>query len=886
MLLVFSRLAIRPQLRRSPLLLQTSANRRITALRMLPREDDAVYDSEPERERAREERRRERRAKRAEERAKQKPEVIDIPSDDDIHASVPGNNAGPSIVITAGTPSSSSIPRPLPKPFQRLSVDTQDAQQSLAPIATLAGQQSSSALPSAAPSDEEQEDEPAESQCRLPIAHLAYTGAPSRTTSRSIPSRQPSAQSSTSARPPTSAQPSSSTTAPKPKAKGAKKPPTHRFAADFTDEDLAKFTTCICCKTAWTVRKSGTQKMLHVQTCAKKHGFADDLVRKLVRQQIDAAPEGSGSGGAKGKGKGKAKEMPPPEPETLLENLVNENAPKKKGRRAKDAEQVETVKKAADTHDAIKDRARTLFGLGEPQPPTQAPPAATQAFQPSRLAPVRRMHGLLDYEGEPEDAAPPATQAFQPSKLGARKVTLLDYDANDAPPPTQSVQPSKLGARKGGLLDYDAADAELPPTQEYAAPASSAEAFTTAGMSNLSGPSTSPERSILSDSANRPATPRTTARNDSPASAHAVPPSVAGPRNSPGSPQRSSPCSPQRSRRSSPRLRRTGSSGSSSNALRVDEVIEIDDDDDNDDHLPKPIAFDEPIALSDPWDSDEGILVVDMSTRDPTPITSPEYSPLASPRLGSHATTGDKQPLGTYHDSMDIDDRPMDIDDRPMAMDDPWDDHEAYLHVEPAASYTTPVHTPPSSPESLPEMSPVRLGNFSALRPGKFSPRKRSPSTSSTSSIPLAISTRSAKKTPSTPKRKATSPPGDTASPSKRASPSKPSSSRASPTKPSTPPPKKPSKPRTKAPKPPKEPEPTFDDAWAARIRGLITADRALHFRILRYEPISFDVFTHLTAHEPGASSGKFKFHLRALLDKLAINFYGAEGITWKPTKK
>ncbi|KAL1730963.1 hypothetical protein EV714DRAFT_209782 [Schizophyllum commune] len=880
MLLVFSRLATRSQFRRPLLIPQRNANRTIYALKMMSKEDDAVYDSEPERERAREERRRERRAKRAEERAKQKPEVIDIPSDDDMDTSLPGNNAGPSIVINAGTPSSSSIQRPLPKPIQRSSADTHDAQQSLAPIATLAGQQSSSALPSVAPSDEEQEDELAESQYRLPIAHLAYTGAPSRTTSRSIPSRQPSAQSSTSARPPTSAQPSSSTTAPKPKAKAPKKTPTHRFAADFTDPELAKFTTCICCKTAWTVRKSGTQKMVHVQTCAKKHGFADDLVRKLVRQQIDAAPEGCGSGGAKGKGKGKAKEMPPPEPETLLENLVNENAPKKKGRRARDAEQVETVRKATDTRDAIKDRARTLFGLGEPQPPTQAPPAATQAFQPSRLAPLRRMHGLLDYEGGSEDAAPPATQAFQPSKLGARKATLLGYDADDAPPPTQAFQSSRFGARKATLLDYDADD-DLPPTQEYAALAASAEAsstavhnaFTTAGVSERSGPSTSPERSILSDSVNRPATPHTTVPNDSPAS---VPPAAHA-------------TTGHRSRESSPRLRRMGSSGSLAEAREEEDgVIEIDDDDD--DHLPAPIAFDEPVALSDPWDSDEGILVVDMSTRDPTPITSPEYSPAASPRLGYNAITGDKQPLDAYHDS--------------MVIDDPWDDADAYLHIEPAASYTTPVHTPPSSP-SLPGMSPVKWADSSPLRPGDFSSRKRSPSTSSTtSSIPLAISTRSPKKGPTTPKRKATSPPTKTVSPSKRASPSKPSSSRTpgpssrtpasssrpSPTKPSTSSPKKPTtttrKPRTKAPKPPKEPEPTFDDAWAGRIRGLITADRALHFRILRYEPISFDVFTQLTAHEPGASSGKFKFHLRALLDKLAINFYGAGGISWKPTKK
>ena len=141
MLLVFSRLATRSQLRRPLLIPQRNANRTIYALKMMSKEDDAVYDSEPERERAREERRRERRAKRAEERAKQKPEVIDIPSDDDMDTSLPGNNAGPSIVINAGelapgasalqlttsysgTPSFSSSQRPLPKPIQRSSADT------------------------------------------------------------------------------------------------------------------------------------------------------------------------------------------------------------------------------------------------------------------------------------------------------------------------------------------------------------------------------------------------------------------------------------------------------------------------------------------------------------------------------------------------------------------------------------------------------------------------------------------------------------------------------------------------------------------------------------------------------------------------------------------
>ncbi|KAL1747676.1 hypothetical protein HDZ31DRAFT_31390 [Schizophyllum fasciatum] len=905
MLLAFYRRATRSQLRRATT--ATIAYRAFNALEMSTIGDDAVYDSEPERQRAREERRRERRARRAEERAKQKPEIIDTPSDEEEDA------AGPSIVAHGGESCScdcinrSNNPlgtpfgrqRPLPRPIQRLTGDSKDVQQSLAPITSLPGQHSGSSLPSAAPTDEEAEDELGESQYRLPISRFAYTGAhPSRSKSdEKPPSRQHSANGAQPvASSSTTLGPATTTTAAKPKPKGAKKLPTHRFAADFTDADLARFTTCISCNVAWTMRKSGTQKMVHVQTCARKSGLSDELVRTLVRKQIDATPAGKDQD--KGKGKGKAKDSPPAEPETLLENLVNENAPRKKGRKVKDAEQVETVLRATETHDAIKDRARALFGLGLPPPESQAMDgvAATQVFQPSRL-PAVRARGLLDFDGEEEASAPPATQAFQPSRLGGVRRTLLDYDGADDEASTQTLALPRTR--------------ELPPISQGPPPALAAPSTPSSRPSTLpiaptrpvASAQPSPARSVLTNSVNQPTAPRTTLRRSSPASARQrVPTQEITPQQATAPPSAGA---------SPPRLKPTEFSG------RLKEsgsgVIEIDDDDTTVDvDIPTPIAFDDPTPLPDPWDSDEGVLIVDMPSRDPTPVTSPGSANYA--------------PLGTDGTGMDID-----APDEPsMAIDDdPWDDTEAYLdtnyypyidvglHTDTGADtkfdppYTNPVHTPPSSPSSssLPELSPVKLDGYlprksSALSPRRpsslSSPHSRSLSLSSSPSVPLATSRGSASpgkrpqpssRTPASPtkSRKTAQTGGSSPKRVRTPSPNKASGSvirtpaSSSPKKPATSSPKKPAttrKPRAKA---PKDPEPAFDDAWAARITGLITADRALHFRILRYEPISFDVFTQLTALEPGASSGKFKFHLRALLDKLAINFYGADSITWRP---
>ncbi|KAJ3932266.1 MAG: hypothetical protein NXY57DRAFT_130251 [Lentinula lateritia] len=70
-----------------------------------------------------------------------------------------------------------------------------------------------------------------------------------------------------------------------------------------------------------------------------------------------------------------------------------------------------------------------------------------------------------------------------------------------------------------------------------------------------------------------------------------------------------------------------------------------------------------------------------------------------------------------------------------------------------------------------------------------------------------------------------------------------------------------------------------IDAAWAEDIRNKIMKDTTLHLRILRLEPIHFDVFLSKIEGEDQQPSAKLKHHLREFLDKQAINFYGAEPV-------
>ncbi|KAJ7765017.1 hypothetical protein DFH07DRAFT_955848 [Mycena maculata] len=227
---------------------------------------------------------------------------------------------------------------------------------------------------------------------------------------------------------------SNSDTQTKAPTKQAARSSSKRLAGDFSDAQLKKLLKCVSCDLAWTARKSGEQKLVHIRSCAKKNGLTDDTVRILIKRELENAPPPD-AGTSKGKGKA------PPAPAmatTLLEDIVRDAAPKRKGKRK---EPVDALKSVAETRKNIRGRAQMLLGSdpfsegGSFIVHTQAftattlttgpEPGPTQTFGPSRLAQRQgyklSLLGHDDSDGEPE--LPPATQVFAPSKLGGRTIT-------------------------------------------------------------------------------------------------------------------------------------------------------------------------------------------------------------------------------------------------------------------------------------------------------------------------------------------------------------------------------------------------------------------------------------------------------------------------------
>ncbi|KLO11240.1 hypothetical protein SCHPADRAFT_999058 [Schizopora paradoxa] len=62
----------------------------------------------------------------------------------------------------------------------------------------------------------------------------------------------------------------------------------------------------------------------------------------------------------------------------------------------------------------------------------------------------------------------------------------------------------------------------------------------------------------------------------------------------------------------------------------------------------------------------------------------------------------------------------------------------------------------------------------------------------------------------------------------------------------------------------------------ARQLKEMVLADETLHLRILRYEPIHFDVFMEM-AKSKGINAVALKTKMRAFLDKQAISHYGNE---------
>ncbi|RDB22532.1 hypothetical protein Hypma_010039 [Hypsizygus marmoreus] len=218
----------------------------------------------------------------------------------------------------------------------------------------------------------------------------------------------------------------------------AKKRLGHRFSSDFSDAELAKLTKCVSCDIRWTARKTAPQKMMHVQSCAKKNSFNDETIRILIRKELDNTTVTSTNG--KGKAKATAGSTEPTGSQTYLEAIVADAAPKKKGRRL---EASETVKNITLTRDAILDKARTVLG------PTR--PADTFVVHTQSVGAA---------VGDAENTGYPSTQGFGSSSLGLKYVQQskslfahsvepsLGEDESEAvaPSPTQSFALSKRGS--------------------------------------------------------------------------------------------------------------------------------------------------------------------------------------------------------------------------------------------------------------------------------------------------------------------------------------------------------------------------------------------------------------------------------------------------------
>ncbi|KAG6880367.1 hypothetical protein C0992_007778 [Termitomyces sp. T32_za158] len=224
---------------------------------------------------------------------------------------------------------------------------------------------------------------------------------------------------------------------------------THRFAAHFSDSNLKKVMKCVSCDISWTTRKGVTQKMIHIQSCAKKKGLTDETVQVLLRKEIESYVADSASHRSKETGESV-------DPQTLFEGVVAETAPKKKARRK---EVLETVKTISRTRDTILERARAIImttsssghndgqdsslhtqilgASGSHDNNTLPPP--TQAFGNSALAQARQTtRKLFDCDVESLDTesclggTPSDSSTFAPSRLGSHLSPRrpLDLSAN------------------------------------------------------------------------------------------------------------------------------------------------------------------------------------------------------------------------------------------------------------------------------------------------------------------------------------------------------------------------------------------------------------------------------------------------------------------------
>ncbi|OCH87912.1 hypothetical protein OBBRIDRAFT_127131 [Obba rivulosa] len=284
-----------------------------------------------------------------------------------------------------------------------------------------------------------------EADCdRLKLGRFAYVApAPSSRRSYSVagPSRSTSVTPGDAANPP--------------------KKPKQRKApyqlADLREADFAKVMKCVCCDLSWTTRKTVSQKMKHIQSCAKKHSLTEETLSSLLRHLLQDLAEKSAAASQTGAGATTAIGEVNADAGTLLESALDGVVPKKKGRRR---QVIQTqVKTLGDTRDSILDRARDL--LRDSVAKTPAIALASETIEESEKH-RRTMECLNDSE------APPLTQAFGDSALAKRPGGRKPQVALSMPPPTQIFGRSKLLRNEKAHADHLDTSGAQPSSEDSA----------------------------------------------------------------------------------------------------------------------------------------------------------------------------------------------------------------------------------------------------------------------------------------------------------------------------------------------------------------------------------------------------------------------------------
>ena len=206
----------------------------------------------------------------------------------------------------------------------------------------------------------------------------------------------------------------------------AVKPAAHRFTADFTDEELSRVLRCVSCGDRWTVRKGATAKMRHIQSCAKKNCLSDDIIKRLIRADLEAPEEP----------KPQKKTKTPRVSNTLFEDALGDTGGIK--RRRKPVQRTTTLHNPVDNREAILAKARSLL----------TPEITNLSQDPELFDLLQKSDSTMDRIQMFDFSDPPATQEFGRSKLGRQTSSVMLSGLSDSSSKTSAAS-SLVGTAKG-----------------------------------------------------------------------------------------------------------------------------------------------------------------------------------------------------------------------------------------------------------------------------------------------------------------------------------------------------------------------------------------------------------------------------------------------------